>query len=65
MIAGAVEAERRQRVHRRLDLGDAAGGSLDQLKRRDLAFRSRATASTADIRQSSSVIECSCYDAAA
>ena len=38
MVAGAVEAEGRQRVYRRLDLGDAAGGGFDQLERRDLAL---------------------------
>ena len=38
MVAGAVEAEGRQRVYRRLDLADAPGGGFDQLERRDLAF---------------------------
>jgi hypothetical protein len=38
MVAGAVEAESRQRVYHRLDLADAPGGGFDQLERRDLAF---------------------------
>jgi len=37
VIARAVEAEGGQRVHRRLDLRDAALGGVDQLERRDLA----------------------------
>ncbi len=38
MVAGAVEAESRQRVYRRLDLADALGGGFDQIEGRDLAF---------------------------
>jgi hypothetical protein len=38
MSAGAVEAKRGQRVHRRLDLGDAPRRSFDELERRDLAL---------------------------
>jgi hypothetical protein len=38
MIAGAIEAEGRQRVYCRLDLGDALGGGFDQLEGRDLAL---------------------------
>jgi len=38
MIAGAVEAESRQGVYRRLDFGNATRRGIDQLERRDLAF---------------------------
>src|SRR5205814_4750711 len=38
VFARAIEAQSRQRVYGRLDLGDALGGGFNQLKGRDLAI---------------------------
>jgi hypothetical protein len=38
MLTGTIETQGRQRVYCRLDLGDAPGGSFDQLEGRDLAL---------------------------
>ena len=37
VLAGAIEAQRRQRIDRAVDLGDACLQRVEQIERRDLA----------------------------
>jgi hypothetical protein len=38
MVASPIKTQGRQRIYRRLDLRDAAGGGVNQVERRELAL---------------------------